>query len=53
MKLPLLGFYVGPDQVAPVVSIFATIAGFILIFWNKFLNLLRRIGRFFARPAKR
>jgi hypothetical protein len=51
MHLPLLAFYAGPEQLAPVASIFATIAGFILIFWNKLLNQLRRIGRFFTRSA--
>lgn len=43
MPLPLLALYVGPDQVMPVMSILATIAGLFLIFWNKVLSLVRRV----------
>lgn len=43
MDLGLLALYVGPDQVMPVMSILATIAGFFLIFWNKVMGLVRRI----------
>jgi len=42
----VLALYVGPDQMMPLASIFATIAGFLLIFWNKVLDLLRKIGLF-------
>jgi len=51
MDPQLIGLYVGPDQVMPVVTIFATIAGLILIFWNKFVNVLRRIGRLFGHSS--
>lgn len=47
----ILAIYVGPDQVMPVVTIFATIAGLLLIFWNKFVGLLRRIGRMFGHSS--
>ena len=43
MDLGLLALYVGPDQVMPVMSILATIAGFFLIFWNKVMGLVRRV----------
>jgi hypothetical protein len=43
VDLGLLALYVGPDQVMPVMSILATIAGFFLIFWNKVMGLVRRI----------
>jgi hypothetical protein len=39
-----IALYVGPDQVMPVMSILATIAGFFLIFWNKVMGLIRRIA---------
>ncbi len=60
MRLALLGVYFGPDQVMPVASIFATVAGLVLIFWGKLVRMARRItglsGRFreeakVARPA--
>lgn len=41
--IALIALYVGPDQVMPVMSILATIAGFFLIFWNKIMSLVRRI----------
>jgi hypothetical protein len=44
MTLDIIAFYVGPDQVMPLASILATIAGFLLIFWNKLMGLLRRVG---------
>ena len=43
MNPQLIALYVGPDQVMPVMSILATIAGFFLIFWNKVMGLVRRI----------
>ena len=51
MDLRVVGLYVGPDQVMPLVSIFATVAGLILIFWNKLLNVLRRVGRLFGHSS--
>ena len=39
----MLALYVGPDQMMPVMSILATIAGFFLIFWNKVMGLVRRV----------
>lgn len=35
--------YVGPDQVMPVMSILATIAGLVMVFWNKVMSVVRRI----------
>jgi len=46
MTPELIAFYVGPDKVMPLASILATIAGFLLIFWNKLIGLLRHIGLF-------
>jgi hypothetical protein len=44
MKPPLGVLYIGADQVLPVVTILATVIGFILIFWNKILGVVRRGG---------
>lgn len=51
MELQLIGLYFGPDQVLPVASILATVAGLILIFWNKIVGLVRRISGFSKRSA--
>jgi hypothetical protein len=46
-----IAVYVGPDQVMPLASILATLMGFLLIFWNKLLMLLRKIAALLKRPA--
>ncbi len=43
MNQLLIALYVGPDQMMPVASILATVMGFIMIFWNKLLGIIRRI----------
>jgi hypothetical protein len=43
VNLMLVAFYVGPDQMMPVASILATVMGFIMIFWNKFVGIVRKI----------
>jgi hypothetical protein len=35
--------YVGPDQVMPVMSVLATILGFLLVFWTKVVGIFRKI----------
>ncbi len=45
MDLRLAGLYVGPDQMMPVATILATIMGFLLIFWNKLLGVIRKVFR--------
>lgn len=44
--MELMALYVGPDQVMPVMSILATIAGLVMVFWNKVLSVVRRIFGF-------
>lgn len=41
----LFAIYVGPDQVMPVMSILATIMGFLLVFWTKVVGIFRKIFR--------
>ncbi|MBI3661461.1 MAG: hypothetical protein HY234_00200 [Acidobacteria bacterium] len=43
VNLLLIALYVGPDQMMPVASILATVMGFIMIFWNRFLGIIRKI----------
>ena len=46
MHFDLLAFYGGPDQVMTITSGIASIVGFLLIFWHKFVNaFFRLIGR--------
>ena len=43
MDLKLAALYVGPDQMMPVATILATVMGFLLIFWNKLLGIIRKV----------
>jgi hypothetical protein len=46
MDFNLLAFYGGPDQVMTITSGIASLVGFLLIFWHKFINaFFRLIGR--------
>lgn len=45
MGFHLLAFYGGPDQVLTVTSGIASLAGFLLIFWNKLVaGILKLFG---------
>ncbi len=41
--VPVVALYVGPDQVMPVMSILATAMGMLMIFWNKVMNIFRKL----------
>jgi hypothetical protein len=49
MRIPLLAFYAGPDQVMVAASALATALGFGLMLWNRLVSifgkLLNRLGR--------
>jgi len=51
MRIELLAFYGGPDQVMTVTSGLASVVGLGLIFWNKLMGALFRIVRAFRRSA--
>jgi hypothetical protein len=35
--------YLGPDALMPIASVFAAIAGFILMFWRRLVSLLKHL----------
>jgi hypothetical protein len=46
--------YAGPDQILPLMSVLGGILGVLLVFWQRFIGLARRVGQFFMsrlRPA--
>jgi hypothetical protein len=49
MKLDLLAFYGGPDQIMTVTSGLASILGVLLIFWNKIVSGFLKLVRVFRR----
>ena len=45
--LSVLLLYAGPDQILPLMSVLGGILGVLLIFWQRFVGLIRRVGQFF------
>jgi hypothetical protein len=52
MRLGLLAFYGGPDQVMTVTSGLASLLGLLLIFWNKVVGTFFKIVRIFRPSAE-
>ena len=52
MRIDLLAFYAGPDQVMTITSGLASIVGVLLIFWHKVVAMFSRIvNKFRSTPA--
>ncbi|HEX5070059.1 MAG TPA: hypothetical protein VFV78_07570 [Vicinamibacterales bacterium] len=47
--LPWAWLYVGPDVFLPITSALAAIAGVALIFWQRFVGLIRKIWSMVTR----
>jgi hypothetical protein len=47
MRLDLLAFYGGPDQVMTVTSGLASVLGLLLLFWNKLVGIFFKMVRRF------
>lgn len=42
--------YIGPDALMPLASVFAAIAGFVLMFWRRLVGTARYVAqRFFSK----
>lgn len=49
LNLPaLILLYAGPDQILPLVSVIATIIGVLLIWWQRFVLLMKKTWKFLA-----
>ena len=46
---PLVIAYIGPETVLPLTSALAAIGGVLLMFWQRFVGLLRWLWRLFVR----
>lgn len=44
--------YAGPDQILPLVSILGTIVGILLIWWRRFVVLIRKAWRVLSRKPQ-
>jgi len=45
--------YIGPDTLMPLASVFAAVAGFVLMFWRRLVGAVRMlVDRLGARPKQ-
>jgi hypothetical protein len=47
--LPVMFLYVGPESILPLTSALAAIVGFLLMFWRRFVVLVRKVWRMMFR----
>ena len=47
--LPMIMLYIGPETMLPLASALAAIGGVLLIFWQRFVGLVRKLWRVIAR----
>ncbi len=40
--------YLSPDQVVPLYGVLGTVVGLALMFWNKLMAALRKVGSLFS-----
>lgn len=45
--LPMIMLYIGPETMLPLASALAAIGGVLLMFWQRFVLLIRKICRSF------
>jgi hypothetical protein len=47
--LPFVFLYIGPETMLPLASALAAILGVLLMFWQRFVGLLRKFWRMLVR----
>lgn len=47
--VPFAILYIGPETMLPLASALAAIAGVLLMFWQRFVGLLRKLWGFLVR----
>jgi hypothetical protein len=47
--MPFLLLYIGPETMLPLASALVAIGGVLLMFWHRFVGLLRKLWRVIAR----
>jgi hypothetical protein len=44
--------YIGPDTLMPIASVFAALAGFVMMFWRRLVGMVRLlVERLSGRPS--
>jgi hypothetical protein len=44
--------YIGPDTLMPIASVFAAVAGLVLMFWRRLVGIELVVVRVTGRPSK-
>jgi hypothetical protein len=47
--LPIMMLYIGPETMLPLLSALAAIGGVLLMFWQRFVGLVKKLWRVIAR----
>jgi hypothetical protein len=47
--LPIIILYIGPEAMLPFLSALAAIGGVLLMFWHRFVGLVRKFWRLIIR----
>jgi hypothetical protein len=47
--LPFVFLYIGPETMLPLASALAAIGGVLLLFWHRFIGLIRKFWRIVLR----
>jgi hypothetical protein len=47
--LPFVVLYIGPETMLPLASALAAIAGVLMMFWQRFVALIRKLWRLVVR----
>jgi len=50
--LPFLLLYIGPETILPLTSALAAILGILLMFWHRFIGLLRKFWKLILRKDR-
>jgi hypothetical protein len=46
--------YIGPDTLMPIASVFAAVAGFVMMFWRRLVGMVRvLVHRLSGRPTEK
>ena len=46
---PVIMLYIGPETILPLTSAIAAVFGVLLMFWQKFVSMLKKIWRLVLR----
>jgi len=45
--------YIGPDTLMPIASVFAAVAGFVMMFWRRLVGMVKLVvQRLTGRPSR-